>query len=591
MNRHKPPFGKRSRSQYDSRENNGKRRRNISTFDATPKANDTVYRILCPGSKIGGVIGKGGNIINALRDETHAKIRIVDGIPGADERVVIISSQSTGISGQNTNEDPRNDGPNEKEHELMHPLCPAQDALLKVHDRIVVEEDQDGNLIYEPNEHDDVVTARLLVPSVQVGCLLGKGGTIIQQLRNDTGATIRIMPAEHLPADAIGTDELVQISGTLTVAKKALYEVSTLLHQNPRKESIPPNGGTHGFHASGAPLQPRNPVWSHQNSGGFNAMHGRNTGELAEFSMKMLCSAEKTGGVIGKGGANVRQLQQETGASILVDSIVPDSDERVITVSAKEAPWDPRSPTIQAILQLQGKACEISDNGIVITRLLVPSSKIGCILGEGGRVITEMRRRTQADIRVYSKSDRPNCASPDEELVQISGNMNVAKGALMEISSRLRDRILRPANAAAHPGPIGHFQGFPTPANFSVRGPRPSGMIGSGSSVSYDHLKAGGEAQGYPVRSTPMGYSNLNSSVGLKIPNSAISSVFGMGGSNISNSHQISGARVKLQDPLSGAPECVVEIHGSSEQTNAAQSLLQAFIASGEAQQRPYPLH
>lgn len=67
--------------------------------------------------------------------------------------------------------------------------------------------------------------------------------------------------------------------------------------------------------------------------------------------------------------------------------------------------------------------------------------------------------------------------------------MNVAKGALMEISSRLRDRILRPANAAAHPGPIGHFQGFPTPANFSVRGPRPSGMIGSGSSVSYDHLK------------------------------------------------------------------------------------------------------
>lgn len=71
-------------------------------------------------------------------------------------------------------------------------------------------------------------------------------------------------------------------------------------------------------------------------AGGFSAMYGRNTGELAEFSMKMLCSAEKTGGVIGKGGANVRQLQQETGTSILVDSVVPDSDERVISVSAKE---------------------------------------------------------------------------------------------------------------------------------------------------------------------------------------------------------------------------------------------------------------
>lgn len=211
MNCRQPPFGKRSRSQYDGRENNGKRRRHISTSDASLQASDTVYRILCPGSKIGGVIGKGGSIINALRDETRAKIRVVDGIPGADERVIIIFSQPTGISGQNTNEDSGNDGPNEDEHELLQPYCPAQDALLKVHDRIVVEEDRDGNLIHEPNEHDDEVTARLLVPSVQVGCLLGKGGTIIQKLRNDTGATIRIMPAEHLPAGAASTDELVQV--------------------------------------------------------------------------------------------------------------------------------------------------------------------------------------------------------------------------------------------------------------------------------------------------------------------------------------------------------------------------------------------
>lgn len=30
-----------------------------------------------------------------------------------------------------------------------------------------------------------------------------------------------------------------------------------------------------------------------------------------------------------------------------------------------------------------------------------------------------MRRRTQADIRVYSKDDRPKCAAEDEELVQV----------------------------------------------------------------------------------------------------------------------------------------------------------------------------
>lgn len=79
----------------------------------------------------------------------------------------------------------------------------------------------------------------------------------------------------------------------------------------------------------------------------------------------------------------------------------------------------PRSQTIEAILQLQNKASELSDKGTITTRLLVPSSKVGCILGQGGQVINEMRRRTQADIRVYSKDDRPKCAAEDEELVQV----------------------------------------------------------------------------------------------------------------------------------------------------------------------------
>lgn len=613
----RPPFKKRSRAQYDSRESNGRSKRHSSILEAAPKANDTVYRILCPDKKIGGVIGKGGSIINALREETRAKIRVVDGFPGGDERVIIIFSPPTRKPTQNTNEDSNDDGLSEKEHDLMQPHCPAQDALLKIHDRIIVEEDKYGNVIHEADENEDVVTARLLVPGTQVGCLLGKGGNIIQKLRADTGATIRIMPSEHRPAGAMKTDELVQISGTSTVAMKALYEVSTLLHQNPRKENIPLNypgpGDAHGFYQPGSQIPPPgNPMWSHQHPGprgpppmpwfggygneapgmapaGFNGGPPRNAREPAEFYMKILCSAERTGAVIGKGGTHVKQLEKETGTNIHVDSTIFDSEERVITVSATEDPWDQWSPTIQAILQLQNRASEVSEKGLVVTRLLVPSSKVGCILGEGGHVITEMRRRTQADIRVYSKSDKPKCASADEELVQISGKKSVAKDALMEIASRLRERSLRGVVAAANPGPPGPFQGYSTPQGFSRKGPFPSGVIGASSSGGYDNFKGTAEGHGYPIQSTHTGYPNMNNSVEVKIPNSAIASVLGMGGSNISNIRQISGARVKLQDPLSGASECVVEIHGSSEQMNAAQSLLHAFIASGDAQQAANP--
>ncbi|KAI9396250.1 hypothetical protein POPTR_004G100201v4 [Populus trichocarpa] len=95
--------------------------------------------------------------------------------------------------------------------------------------------------------------------------------------------------------------------------------------------------------------------------------------------------------------------------------------------------WNPRSQTIEAILQLQNKTSEFSEKGM-ITRLLVPSSKVGCILGQGSQDINEMRR-LQAEICVYPKNEKPKCASEDEELVQISGNYGVAKDVLVDIAS------------------------------------------------------------------------------------------------------------------------------------------------------------
>lgn len=56
---------------------------------------------------------------------------------------------------------------------------------------------------------------------------------------------------------------------------------------------------------------------------------------------------------------------------------------------------------------------------MITTRLLVPSSKVGCLLGQGGHVINEMRRRTNADIRVFSKEEKPKFVAADEELVQV----------------------------------------------------------------------------------------------------------------------------------------------------------------------------
>uniref|UniRef100_A0A0D3HF77 K Homology domain-containing protein n=1 Tax=Oryza barthii TaxID=65489 RepID=A0A0D3HF77_9ORYZ len=139
-----------------------------------------------------------------------------------------------------------------------------------------------------------------------------------------------------------------------------------------------------------------------------------------------------------RGGIFSVCVNSKTGACGQVKEVGKNaSEERLIVVSSQEIPDDPVSPTIEALILLHSKVSTLAENHQLTTRLVVPSSKVGCILGEGGKVITEMRRRTGAEIRVYSKADKPKYHSFDEELVQVAGLPAIERGALTEIASRL----------------------------------------------------------------------------------------------------------------------------------------------------------
>ncbi|KAI3500120.1 hypothetical protein L1887_35936 [Cichorium endivia] len=465
-----PPFKKRPNPRF----NKGINKR--GKFDdeessETSHVSETVYRILCQSRRIGSVIGKGGTVVKALREETQAKITVAESVPGSEERVIIIYSPSAKLPVKN--EDEEND---------LELHCAAQDALVKVHDRIVEED------IFDDDE--SVVFCRMLVPNNTVGCLLGKGGEVIKRLRGETGAVIRLLPADQLPTCAMETDELLQISGTPDVTRKALAKVSTLLHQNPRKDEPPSNSrpvGPPRSYQPGAPPPPERGPYTY----GAPPLPWRGYGNEPprfgppviehvedtpiEFPMKILCSEAKIHGVIGRNSISLRQFQQETGTSVYVEDPIVGSDERVILVSSFDALQKPRSRTIDAILLLQDKTSEHDDKGIITTRVLIPSSKVGCILGQGGMIINEMRRRIKADIRVYAKEEKPKCAAENEELVQVSGSYGVAKEALAEIASRFRARYLRDTKPGTEPV-----------------GPPPSGVPRGGRVGGYDPYKVGG---------------------------------------------------------------------------------------------------
>ncbi|KAJ9683716.1 hypothetical protein PVL29_019333 [Vitis rotundifolia] len=438
-------YGKRAHSQSDYGDNGGNKRRNPGDdrdpFTIEPE--DTVYRYLCPGRKIGSIIGRGGEIVKQLRVDTKSKIRIGETVPGCEERVVTIYSSS-----DETNAFDDSDTF----------VSPAQDALFRVHDRVVSEE-----VHGEDSEEASQVTVRLLVPSDQIGCVIGKGGQIIQSIRSESGAQIRILKDDHLPSCALSSDELVQISGEPSFVRKALYQIASRLHDNPSRSqhllaSAVPTGYSSGGSlmgpTSGAPIMGLAPLVG--TYGGYRGDSGdwsrslysapRDEASSKEFSLRLVCPIGNIGGVIGKGGVIINQIRQESGAAIKVDSTsAAEADDCLITISAKEFFEDTFSPTVEAAVRLQPRCSEKveRDSGIVsfTTRLLVPTSRIGCLIGKGGAIITEMRKLTKANIRILSKENLPKVASEDDEMVQIAGDLDVAKDALIQVTTRLRANL------------------------------------------------------------------------------------------------------------------------------------------------------
>ncbi|CAL9195580.1 unnamed protein product, partial [Musa hybrid cultivar] len=545
--------GKRSYSQSDYSDNGGSKRRNPGEERDTyaPGPEDTVFRYLCPGRKIGSIIGRGGEIVKQLRSDTQAKIRIGETIPGCEERVITIFSTRRET---NTLED------------IGDIVCPAQDALFKVHERLVtdeaVDEDIDGD--------NPQVTVRLLVPSDQIGCIIGKGGQIIQGIRSDTGAQVRILKNEHLPACAISSDELLQvcwiicsffnfpvkmkhliqshgiifllffdevtltvlqlewnqIGGEASVVKKALLQVSSRLHDNPSRSQhllssgtpqMLPVGGQFGVPGTTAPVIGIGQLIS--SYGGYKgdaavdwpSFYPTPRDETAgkEFSLRLLCPSANIGGVIGKGGVIIKQIRQESGASVKVDSSSVE-DDCIITITAKEVGdllvlvgdgfmllyaclvyffEDPISSTIDAAVRLQPRCSEKTerDSGepSYTTRLLVSTSRIGCLIGKGGSIISEMRKSTQANIRILSKENVPKVASEDDEMVQISGDIDTARNALVQVTTRLKANFFERENALSSVPASIPFHPLPNDASEGSRyGSRDAKAHGRGFSYS-----------------------------------------------------------------------------------------------------------
>ncbi|GMJ06357.1 Enhanced Stress Response 1, regulator of CBF gene expression 3, SHINY 1 [Hibiscus trionum] len=588
----------------------------------------TSYRILCHDMKAGGVIGKSGSIIKSIRQHTGAWINVHELIPGDEERIIEISDTRR--------RDPEGRMPSFSPAQealfLIHERILESDSQFGFGGGGGEEEDEYGAVVRGGGNR---VATRLVVSRMHVGSLLGKGGRIIEQMRMETKTQIRILPRDHtLPRCVSMSEEIVQVVGDGNAVKNAIAIISSRLRESqhrdrsnfhgrmhspdrffPDDDYIPPINNSSrkssmdgSFGSQMSTMNYRGNNYSSRPSGFIEsgpapmADSGRPLyGEDLVF--RILCPIDKVDSVFGAPDGIVDLLQNEIGVDVKVADPVAGSDEQIITISSEEGPDDELFPAQEALLHIQTQIVDLvpDKDNIVTTRLLIPSSETRCLDGRDGS-LSEMKRLTGANIQILSREELPSCVSGPNEIVQIVGEIKAARDALVEITSRLRSYLYRefsqdppppappitatasnisPNLTPARDGqtasdlPAGAYQNVPTPAT---------------PSSSKEVVKSGAETakqtESERREDVPSAISRIavplvtRSTLEVVIPDYAVSKLIAKSKNKLAQISELSGANVTLVEDRPNETQKIIQISGTPEQSERAQSLLQGFILS-----------
>ncbi|GJN34273.1 hypothetical protein PR202_gb22922 [Eleusine coracana subsp. coracana] len=309
----------------------------------------TSFRILCPESKAYGFTP---GFVAKVRDDTGAIVTVHP--PFAGDHVRVIET----VDGARREADGRPPS-----------FSPAQEALLMVHRRILETDPDDGDEDgeYGPRGKDPrdrgKTTTRLIVPRLHVGCLLGKGGKIIEQMRMETKTHIRILPRDqNTPRCVSVSEEVVQVVGEGNCVKKAVAIISDRLKESLHRDRGPFRGRMNSPERRisledeylGGVQQMQMPVYEEpygrpeqiRNNSGmeppryeFDSNGGKV--EHPEFQcddivFRILCPNDKANSLIGTHDGLIEMLQTDVGVDVRLTEIISGSDERVVIITSRE---------------------------------------------------------------------------------------------------------------------------------------------------------------------------------------------------------------------------------------------------------------
>ncbi|KAH9627062.1 hypothetical protein KSS87_023750 [Heliosperma pusillum] len=261
----------------------------------------THLKFLVSNASAGSVIGKGGSTITDFQKDSGARIQLSrnqEFFPGTADRIIMLSGK-------------------------IDDVLKAMDLILN---KLLSEiQSEDGD---DPEQRSKV---RLVVPNSCCGAIIGKGGVTIKSFIEESGASIKISPQDN---NFIGlADRIVTLSGSFEEQMQAIDLILSKLsedHLYLQSMNAPlsyPSVLFAGFHHVPYPFVPP-PVgpaaynnYGPPNYGPPNGGGGRylnNNKEDRGNSLTIGVADEHIGVVVGRGGRNISEISQTSGARIKI---------------------------------------------------------------------------------------------------------------------------------------------------------------------------------------------------------------------------------------------------------------------------------
>ncbi|ORZ22968.1 hypothetical protein BCR42DRAFT_126931 [Absidia repens] len=300
-----------------------------------PNATITV-RSLVNSKDAGVIIGRAGKSVNEIRQHSSSYVTISDIVYGVYDRILTVKGSVEAVA----------------------------KAYAMVSEKILTEKSSEN----QDNKQQGDANIRLLVPDIRMGSLIGRSGSIIKSVQEESGA--------HMNASeeilVMSTERIMTIIGapkSIYIAVARIGDILADLSQRPlpgyipytpiaAKSSLPPlnrrtdyssrgghggvssnidtGGGVYGMipgmlgrELPGIPMGwPF--IYQNQNFGGGSPNYGTMNNSQ---SQQILIPNDMVGCIIGKNGSKINEIRQVSGSHIKIMNAAGNTNERLVTIT------------------------------------------------------------------------------------------------------------------------------------------------------------------------------------------------------------------------------------------------------------------